>query len=237
MRLFRIAAVLASLTTSPSLAQEPDRRGEVVLDRPEYRGVVANAPIPPKNHVRNEGGSDGAGLCVISSVLCNGMYQGVPGLEGGKNSRLWRTAKARPGGYSPDKLAALIDEVLPGEGYASYVGLDTRVLDRLSAKRYPVGITMNTGSLYQYRPIHHMVSLAHFSKRDGTACVVDNNRPGWYSWMPVGECDRRWVDGNVGWAVVWTRKAVALGLELACALFAAAPVFAGAGWARRRGLV
>lgn len=190
----------------------PDRRGEDVQEKPSYRGVNANAPIPPKFHVRNEGGSDGQGLCVISSILVNGQYQGVPGLnvpdaEGraGKGSRLWRTAKSRPGGYGPDKLQRLVDQVMPGEKWASYVGRDTDVLDKLSAKGYPIGATMNTGQLYRYMPIHHMISLVHYSKRDNLACVVDNNRPGFYSWMPRAEFDRRWFDGGTGWAWIWTR--------------------------------
>ena len=64
---------------------------------------------------------------------------------------------------------------------------------------------MNTGQMYKYMPIHHMISLAHYSKRDGLACVVDNNDPGKYHWMPIAEYDRRWFDGGTGWAWIWTR--------------------------------
>lgn len=218
-----IIAALAGWPAALAFAQAPDRRGEAVSDRPSYRGESANAPIPPAMHIRNEGGSDGAGLCVISSVTINGHYQGVPGLDAGKGSLLWRTAKARPGGYSPDKLASLVDEVMPDERYASYVGTNPAILDRLSGEGYPVGATMSTGALYGYRPIHHMISLAHY-RTGGYACVVDNNDPGKYHWMPADEFARRWIDGGVGWAWIWTRKSAAGPALAALLLLTAAAV-------------
>lgn len=222
--LSRRALVLVALLLSPiaARAQGPDHRGEQVLDKPVYRGERASAPIPPRYHVRNEGGSDGAGLCVISSVLANGMYQGVPGLnvpgprgpngepaQAGKGSELWRRAKAAPGGYSPDKLERLIQSSpYRNEKYASFVGngspSDFETLEKLSRAGYPVGATMNTGALYHYQPIHHMVSLTHY-RRDGWAQVVDNNRPGFYSVMPASEWNRRWPDMGITWAWIWTR--------------------------------
>lgn len=177
---------------------------ETVTLKPEYQGHKAHAPIPPEMHIKNEGGSDGAGLCVISSILANGHFQGVPTLDEGKRSQLWTTAKGRPGGYSPSKLAALADEVLPDEQWAYYVGTDPRVLHELSDMGYAIGATMNTGELYNWQPIHHMISLVSYDS-DGWACVVDNNDPGKYHWMSAAEFNRRWIDGGAGWAWVWTR--------------------------------
>lgn len=193
------------LACVPALrAQSPDRRGEIALDVPSYRGVDANAPIPPELHIRNEGGRDGAGLCVIASILANGRYQGVPGLEGGKDSLLWKTAKSRKGGYYPGKLEALLKEVLPGEKWFSWEGDGTDLVAEYSAKGFPVGTTMNTGAQYRYMRIHHMISLIHLD--DKLACVVDNNDPGKYHWMPRAEYDRRFVDGPKGWGFVWLRR-------------------------------
>jgi hypothetical protein len=187
-------------------AQTPDSRGEVALTSPSYQGTEANAPIPPEMHIRNEGGSDRQGLCVIASSIINGEYQGVPGIAGlGKDSRLWQAAKQRPGGYFPEKLTKLIDEVLPGEKYANYLQADAGILDRLSAEGYPIGATMNTGQLYNYQHIAHMISLVHY-QTDRWACVVDNNDPGKYHWMPAKEFERRWKDRGTGWAFVWTRR-------------------------------
>jgi hypothetical protein len=197
-------------------AQAPGNR-EMITAEPAYHGSPASAPIPSKYHVRNEGGSDGAGLCVISSVLANGMYQGVPGLDRpgndeasgtqmpGKGSALWQGAKRAPGGYSDDKLEALVKRTVPGEPYASHLGTDPSVLDRLSREGYPIGVTMNTGELYNGHPIHHMVSLLHY-RSGGAACFMDNNdRPGVYRWISASAFARRWIDGGVGWAWIWTR--------------------------------
>lgn len=204
-------------------AQQPDRRGEVVVDQPVHQGTRASAPVPPEMHVRNEGGSDGAGLCVLSSIIANGMYQGVPGLAAsgagtsnvkdrhgkvadapGKGSALWEYGKRHRGGYSPPKLERAVNETMPGEKWASYYGPDSGVLDKLSRQGYPIGATMNTGAKYGYRKIAHMVSLLHY-RNGGAACVTDNNFPGEYSWMPASEFDRRWKDGGQGWAWIWTR--------------------------------
>lgn len=192
---------------SPAHAQA-DHRGEIVTDSATYRGIKASAPIPPEMHIKNEGGSDGAGLCVPSSIIINGRYQKVPGLAGGKDSALWRAAKAAPGGYHPSKLANLVERVMPGEKYASFVGTgsaaDRELLEKLSRKGYPIGATMNTAYLYNYSPIHHMISLIHY-RQNGWACVVDNNAPGKYSWMPAAEWNRRWPDQGTAWAWIWTR--------------------------------
>lgn len=204
------ALALALLLASGALGQTPDGRGEVAIPanaqgKPDpYRGVRPNVPIPAHMHKRNEGGSDGQGLCVICSLVINGRAQGIPPkiLE-----ELWATAKGRPGGYSPDKLEALLRQVCPGEKYASYLGADPAVLERLSAEGYPIGATMNTGQLYNYRRIAHMISLIHF-KRGQLACVVDNNDPGKYHWMPADEYVRRWIDNGMGWAFTWLRKPV-----------------------------
>jgi hypothetical protein len=125
------------------------------LPTPTYRGIKPTAPIPVELHVRNEGGSDRQGLCVISSVLAAGMAQGVPGLNipgydertgrnmPGKGSALWREAKSQPGGYSPDKLAALLNRIMPGEKWTSYIGTDPREIEKLIKQGYRVCSTMS----------------------------------------------------------------------------------------------
>jgi hypothetical protein len=225
-----LALLLPCASTPTAGAQAPDDRGEAVSDRPEYQGVTANAPIPPEMHIRNEGGlpepgnPQGAGLCVISAILSNGMYQRVPGLEGGKDSLLWRTAKSRPGGYYPGKLEALLKEVLPGEEWFSWEGQGTDLIAEYSAQGYPVAATTNTGALYGYKSIHHMIQAAHLDSR--WACIVDNNDPGKYHWMPRAEFDRRFVDGEQGWGVVWLRKpkVFAFALSAAAVLLVASAV-------------
>lgn len=198
-------AFLALSAAAATGATAEAQRVEVVTDTPEYQGIKANAPIPPEIHFHNEGGSNGAGLCVICSVIFNGHYQGVPNLNRGKESTIWRVAKGRPGGYSPDKLAELVEEYMAGELWASLVGTDPGILDELSRQGYPIGVTMNTAELYGWAPIHHMVSLVHY-ETGGLACYVDNNDPGKYHWVSAEEFSRRWIDGGTGWAWIWLRK-------------------------------
>lgn len=234
---------LPLLLLTAAVAQSPDSHGEQSTTTPAYRGEPASAPIPPEMHTTNEGGSDGAGLCVIASVTANGLYQGVPGLDQagpdghpGHGSTLWRTAKARPGGYGPSKLQSLVDEVYPSnaEPYASYVGTDPAILDRLSRQGYPIGATMNTGALYSYQPIHHMISLIHY-RTGGWAMVRDNNdRPGIYRLMPAAEYARRWIDGGEGWAWIWLRKVTSPDSGNAALILAAVGLVLVALWRRRQ---
>lgn len=198
------SVVILALLSHSSYAQGPDRRGEEVTTVPEYRGTRANAPIPPEFHIRNEGGSDGAGLCVISSLVINGAYQGVEDLGKLKDSKLWRAAKSQPGGYYPEKLEKLLKATYPDAKWVSFEGTTLDELKKYNVQGLPVGATMNTGQLYNYMPIHHMISAVHVGDR---VCVVDNNDPGKYHWMPESEYLRRYVDGRTGWSFVWLTPA------------------------------
>lgn len=221
----RLALALALLAPSIAEAQQPEGRREVVTSAPRLGSLVANAPIPPDLHIENQGSDvDGAGLCVISSILANGRYQGVPGLEAAKDSALWRAAMAAPGGYYPEKLERLLKEVLPDEKWFSWEGEGTDLVKKYSAEGYPVGITMNTGELYGGQPIHHMVSNVHADDR--VACYVDNNDPGNFHWITDAEASRRFPDGGKGWGFVWLRRPPTPGEAL---FFLAAACFAGAG--------
>jgi hypothetical protein len=210
----RTALVLMLLLLpAAARAQSLDGRREIELNEPVYQGTRATAPIEDKNRIQNEGGSDGAGLCVIASLVQNGQQQGVPMTAGGKDSPLWRAAKRRPGGYSPGKLEALLNEIDPEEPWASYVGTDPEVLRKVLALGYPVGITYSWGDKYPGR-IHHMVS----GELDGSNLymVADNNRvdPGFvdhpkHTVMTQAEGEARAIDGGTYWLFVWTRRTVA----------------------------
>ncbi len=202
--------VLLAGIAGTSSGQTPDHRGEVVTDVPEWQGVKANAPIPGYMHILNEGGSDGLGLCVIASNVIDGTYQDVEGLNAGKDSPVWLMAKARPGGYYPSKLEALFREAGLQTAWFSAEGSTDELLpiiEHYTRQGIPVGVTMNTGALYKYKPIAHMVSCIHLD--DQWACIVDNNNPGYYHWMPRDEFARRLTGGTVGWIVALLKLAYA----------------------------
>jgi len=80
---------------------------------------------------------------------------------------------------------------------------------------------MNTGALYGYQRINHMISLIHY-RTGGTACVVDNNDPGRYHWMPAAEFLRRLMDHGEGWVFAWSRLPAGVRAAVKAAVLAAA---------------
>lgn len=201
---------------------------------PVFQGRRANAYIPPGMHIQNEGGIDGAGLCVIASNVLDGVFQRVPELRDGKNSATWKAAKRAPGGYNDSKLKRLWDRVGMRTPYASVTGSVAEVcavVEYYTRLGIPTATTMNTGARYGYMWIAHMVTTIHLD--DEWACVVDNNYPNVYFWMPRAEYESRLVSGGVGWVVVllwlqgplskaWLAAAVASGLVFVGVAIAAA---------------
>jgi hypothetical protein len=199
-----VGAVVALVICSAATGQDatPDRRGEAWQAEPggeRFRGAVANVVIPLELRQQNARGTDRGGICVVTSATTNGRYQGI----GPDVDRLFAYAQTQPGGHSPNKLERQIQHVAPHLKYANYLGSDPEVLERLSRAGYPIGATMNTGRLYNYMPIQHMVSLVHFDRKGNLAAVIDNNKPEVTAWMPASEFERRWSGGGSGWAFVW----------------------------------
>lgn len=217
-------AVLAAWSPS-ALAQRPTGDQEVVTTVPELDGVRAMVPIPADFHLKNEGGSDGAGLCVITSNTSDGWFQDVPEFVDAKTSKVWKLAKARPGGYYPEKFKQLLDEAgvqtpwIQAEGSAEEL---TPVIRHYLSIGIPVATTMAFSQRYQPGVpdgrIHHMIQTIHLD--DELACIVDNNFPGTYLWVTAAEYSRRLVDGPAGWIVafLWGARVVAWGVIGAAAL-------------------
>lgn len=222
---YRLIAVLAmSLVPSGQASAQVQGPKPNVLDRPIYQGHTAHAVVPVKYHVRNESGSDGSGLCVVSSVLSNGLAQRVPGLDipgpgtsnipgqygkisnaPGKGSRFWKSAKSQPGGYDPYKLPDLIEAIYghkdrapAGARYVNIQSKDVKILQTLTHKGIPVGITVDGGA--------HMVSLNEFTI-GGVAIWHDNNYPGQWHAESADVFARRVICPLNGlfWAFAWTK--------------------------------
>lgn len=66
-------------------------------------GVRAQIDLPASLHIRNTGGSDGAGLCVSTSVEVAARWHGLHELDGFQQ---W--ARRRPGGAYPEKLDSML---------------------------------------------------------------------------------------------------------------------------------
>lgn len=226
MRSLLLALVVLASSATPLMAQRPTGNQEVVTEVPELDGVRAQVPIPAEFHLKNEGGSDGAGLCVITSNTSNGWFQDVPEFADAKGSKVWRLAKSKPGGYYPEKFKDLLDEAgfqtpwLQAEGSAAEL---VPVIRHYLEMGIPVATTIAFSQRYQPGVpdgrIHHMIQTVHLD--DSLACVVDNNFPGTYLWMTADEYARRLVDGQAGWVVVllWGARATAWAIVAAAALF------------------
>jgi hypothetical protein len=210
--LTRAAAVTLAvlLAAGPAAAQEPPV-GRIVSTPTAVSpaGVRAAADLPAARHVRNTGGSDGAGLCVFTSIQMAADWQSVPALAG-----LQQYMTRFPGGSYPEKTDSVIaafcrEQRVPVPAYVQHTGGDERVLD-LAVKTGRMASVTYAGYDGFYRgPVAHMVDLVHLDAE--RAAIVDNNRPGQFVWMTRAEFLARWrgvTDGGRdtgmggGWAVV-----------------------------------
>jgi hypothetical protein len=163
-------------------------------------GVKAVCDLPAGQHIKNVGGSDGAGLCVFTSVEHSARWQNVRDLDGFQR---WMTR--RPGGGWPQKLDQMLAAYAREKGvslppYIQHTGGDESfLLAALKTDRMPCITYAGRDDFYRGR-IAHMVNLAHL---DGErAAIIDNNRPGVWLWMTRAELLQRWRDMDGGWAVV-----------------------------------
>jgi hypothetical protein len=163
-------------------------------------GVRAVCDIPVSQHIRNTGGSDGAGLCVFTSIEHSGDWHGVNHLTGFQR---WMTRK--PGGGYPEKVDKMLAEYcrekrVPVPAYVQHTDGDEVVLDAAVAAGLMPCITYGGRDDFYRSGIYHMVNLVHLD--DKRACIVDNNRPGTFLWMTRAELLTRWRSMQGGWVFV-----------------------------------
>jgi hypothetical protein len=166
-------------------------------------GSPIHCDLPASEHLKNKGGSDGAGLCVFTSIDHSARWHNVSQLVGFRD---WMTKY--PGGGTPEKVTAKIKQICAEKGvseprYFQYVGKDLELLKLACQSGRMPGVT------YRYSPtgryggakIWHMVSLVHAD--DKHFAVLDNNYPGvaLYEWMTPAEFGPVWIQGG-GWFFV-----------------------------------
>lgn len=197
-----VAACAAALAVGHAHAQQFNpSRSPIAPD-----GIKAVIDLPPARHIKNVGGSDGAGLCVFTSVQHSADWQNVRTLDG---FREWM--RKRPGGGWPAKLDQMLARFCAERGvsvpqYIQHTGGDESFLElALQTDRFPAVTYSGLDDFYRDRfnqpaRIAHMVNLAHLD--DKWAAIVDNNRPGVWVWMSRRDFLARWRDNDGGWAVV-----------------------------------
>lgn len=194
--LFLSFAVGVGLMQSASVGGKmaPDKKTEIQID------------LPGSQHLKNVGGSDGAGLCVFTSISHSARWSNVELLE---NFRDWM--RKYPGGGYPQKVDQKIKQISKEKGVPvpQYLQVEggRETLDILRAAlasgRMPsVTYSFSPTGRYGGKKIAHMVSLVHLDSQ--FACVLDNNYPGEdkYEWMTVDQFFQTYSGGRSGWAVI-----------------------------------
>ena len=166
-------------------------------------GTEIQNDLPARLHLKNRGGSDGAGLCVFASLQHSARWQEVPPL-----TEIFEWMRTRPGGGWPEKVDKVVAELCKARGaakpdYLQVEGADFELLRRAcrTGRMPAVTYCYSPTGRYGKARIAHMVNLVH---ADETWCaVLDNNFPGTIEWMSPAEFQRVWTgDGHHGWAVI-----------------------------------
>lgn len=165
----------------------PDGKTEVVCD------------LPVSERTKNVGGTDGAGLCVFSSIGHSARYQNEHRL-----ANFQKDMRKEKGGGFPQKVDAMIKKYGPGTLYVQYEGKDPSILKlALKTGRMP-GVTYCGKDVHYKGQIAHMVNLVGWSDEADLAVILDNNFIGDKElvWLSRKEFLDRWINGQQGWAVI-----------------------------------
>ncbi len=165
-------------------------------------GTELQCDLPGDQHLKNCGGSDGAGLCVFTSISHSARWQNVDVL---KDFRDWM--RHHPGGGYPKKVDQMIASIckekgVPRPDYVQAEGSGLEILKAACKSGRMPGVTYSFSPTGRYggARISHMVSLPHADDR--WFVVLDNNFPQTYEWMSPAEFQKTYTGGGGGWCVV-----------------------------------
>lgn len=190
------------------LAQVPEAAAPNVIAGPTHDGEDVSCDLPGSLHMKNRGGSNGAGMCVMTSIEHAALWSGLDEYRG---LRDW--CAKEPGGGYPSKvdrqLAAFCKEKgLSPPRYIQYEGKDPRaLLELLDRTQRMACLTYGWSPRYGQR-IYHMVNGVKFNGR--WAVALDNNYPGEsnYEWTTPEEFVRRVMHGDgSAWVFAWLAPA------------------------------
>lgn len=161
-------------------------------DGSTHSGQTVQVDLPTDQLIRNCGGSDGAGLCVFTSIMFAARFQNVPQL---KDFQAWM--KKHPGGGVPRKVDKMIaqkcrEQNVPVPDYVQVENGDFEVVKlALRTGRMPA-ITYGSA---------HMVNIVRLA--DGYGAFRDNNHVGEneIDWMTEEQAKAK-AGGKRFWAVI-----------------------------------
>lgn len=188
------------LIGDPFLALGREAKAQFVVSGPEYEGIEVACDLPADRHLQNAPGSDGAGLCVFTTIDMVADWCGERVLLGFRD---WMRTK--PGGGFPDKVTAMITAIaaerrMPEPEYIQVTNGDAKVLEAAVKSRRMIGITYSgrDGVFYRQR-VAHMVACVYFDSTTNFAAILDSNYPGKLLWMRCPDLLERWRELGGGW--------------------------------------
>lgn len=185
--------------------------GKISLGGPVAPDGLTEVQIdyPTTQRMGNIGGSDGAGMCVMTSIE---MAARCAGLDQMRGLRDW--CAKQPGGAGPAKVDRQLKEFCKAKGisvplYVQYEGSDPSAIAMLLRTCRMPSVTYGGKDGVRYPgPIAHMVCAVTLTDR--WACLLDNNGGGRNGvdengllWMTPNEFSERFRMGGGGWAFAW----------------------------------
>jgi hypothetical protein len=170
----------------------------------EFSGETITADLPVSEQLRNRGGRDGAGMCVMTSIEMAARWQGIDSLLG---LRDW--CANEPGGAWPEKVDRQLHSFCRQRGiavpaYLQYEGRNPESILNLCERTGRMACVTYGYSPRYGRPIAHMINCVKFGAH--WAVGLDNNFPGDgnFEWMTQSEFLRRIKHpGGTAWIFVW----------------------------------
>src|SRR4051794_24575544 len=156
------AALIACAALPPPPAPVADAPPRAHVAGPALEdGTEIDCDLPTSLHVRNRGGSDGAGLCVFASMRHSGLWSDEPVF-----AALFEWMWARPGGGYPQKVDRMVErycfmEKKDKPPYVQVEGSDLDVLRQAVRAGLMPAVTYYRSPTGRYggQRIAHMVSL------------------------------------------------------------------------------
>jgi hypothetical protein len=172
-------------------------------------GTEVDCDLPIDRHQRNMGGSDGAGLCVFTSIgMAADWCSETPLVD----FRDWM--RRRPGGGYPEKVTRMIRELCKERGiaeprYLQLQGDDVELLAQAVRQSHLACVTYSRSPTGRYggQRIAHMVNCV--AARAGSSrhwAILDNNYPGSIEWMSEDEFRASYTGLGGGWAVILLKE-------------------------------
>lgn len=210
--LYRLVAFLVLFALPVALVAQVSGLGAYLTPESVARdGTPAQIDFPRWLWVRNEGGSDGAGLCVFRSATNSGGIWHRDRIEG-----FFDWMKRKPGGGYPSKFAKMLTQYCNEQGieepaYVQVQSSDQSVSEILDLLERAVNDDLMPAITYSFSPsgrygggrVSHMVNLV--AARAGPSrlwAIMDNNYDSSYEWMSENDF-RRTFGGGGAWAIIF----------------------------------